>query len=92
MSGDNYTRAETQSRLDRVAPQREYITEHRNLVFITGATGEWKDLHGMRCGMEACKRRYTTKYVRLQTAPGVRMARNDGTYKRSRANMPIRFC
>ena len=34
-------------------------------------------------GMEACKRRYTTKYVRLpDLLLELEMARNDGTYKK----------
>ena len=42
----------------------EYITEHRNL-FITGATGSGKTYLACAFGMEACKQRYKTKYVRL---------------------------
>ena len=37
-------------------------------------------------GMEACKRRYTTKYVRLpDLLLELEMARNDGTYKKIRS-------
>ena len=47
----------------------EYITEHRNL-FITGATGSGKTYLACAFGMEACKQRYKTKYVRLpESAP-----------------------
>ena len=42
----------------------EYISEHRNL-FITGATGCGKTYMACAFGMEACKRFYTTKYIRL---------------------------
>ena len=60
----------------------EYITEHRNL-FITGATGSGKTYMACAFGMEACKRRYTTKYVRLpDLLLELEMARNDGTYKK----------
>ena len=60
----------------------EYITEHRNL-FITGATGSGKTYMACAFGMEACKRRYTTKYVRLpDLLLELEMAHNDGTYKK----------
>ena len=42
----------------------EYISEFRNL-FITGATGSGKSYLACAFGMEACKRYYTTRYVRL---------------------------
>lgn len=59
----------------------EYITEHRNL-FVTGATGNWKTYLACVFGMEACKQRYKTKYVRLlELLLELEMARNDGTYK-----------
>ena len=42
----------------------EYITEYRN-IFITGATGSGKTYMACAFGMEACKRFYTVRYVRL---------------------------
>ena len=42
----------------------EYITEFRN-IFITGATGSGKSYLACAFGMEACKRYYTVKYIRL---------------------------
>lgn len=60
----------------------EYITEYRNL-FITGATGSGKTYMACAFGMEACKQRYKTKYIRLpDLLLELEMARNDGTYKK----------
>lgn len=42
----------------------EYITEYRN-IFITGATGSGKTYMACAFGVEACKRYYSVKYVRL---------------------------
>ena len=79
----NYTsgRKLNRSLIERLATC-EYITEHRNL-FITGATGSGKTYIACAFGMEACKRRYITKYVRLpDLLLELEMARNDGTYKK----------
>ena len=79
----NYTSGQTLNRslIERLATC-EYITEHRNL-FITGATGSGKTYMACAFGMEACNRRYTTKYVRLpDLLLELEMARNDGTYKK----------
>ena len=60
----------------------EYITEHRNLV-ITGATGSGKTYLACAFGMEACKQRFKTKYIRLpDLLLDLEMARNEGTYKK----------
>lgn len=61
----NYTsgRKLNRSLIERLATC-EYITEHRNL-FITGATGSGKTYLACAFGMEACKQRYKTKYIRL---------------------------
>lgn len=73
-------------RLNKALIQRmatcEYITEHRN-IFITGATGSGKTYMSCAFGMEACKRYYTTKYIRLpDLLLDLEMARNEGTYRK----------
>ena len=58
----------------------EYITEHRN-IFITGATGSGKTYMACALGMEACKQRYKTQYVRLpDLLMELDMARDIGSY------------
>ena len=82
----NYTsgRKLNRSLIERLATC-EYITEHRNL-FITGATGSGKTYLACAFGMEACKQRYKTKYVRLpDLLLELELARNDGTYKKVQA-------
>ncbi len=60
----------------------EYIRERRN-IFITGATGSGKTYMACAFGMEACKQRYRTVYVRLpDLLLELEMARNEGTYKK----------
>lgn len=82
----NYTSGRKLNRklIERLA-SCEYITEHRN-IFITGATGSGKSYMACALGMEACKQRYKTKYVRLpDLLMELDMARNDGTYKKVQA-------
>ena len=63
----------------------EYITEHRNL-FIIGATGSSKTYMACAFGMEACKQRYKTRYIRLpDLLLELDMARADGSYKKVQA-------
>ena len=58
------------------------IFEHRNL-FITGATGCGKTYMACAFGMEACKRYYNTKYIRLpDLLIDLEIARTDGNYKK----------
>ena len=82
----NYTSGRKLNRtlIDRLVTC-EYITEHRNL-FITGATGSGKTYMACAFGMEACKQRFRTRYVRLpELLMDLEMARNDGTYKKVQA-------
>ena len=82
----NYTsgRKLNRSLIERLATC-EYITEHRNL-FIPGATGSGKTYMACAFGMEACKQRYKTKYIRLpDLLLELDMARADGTYKKVQA-------
>ena len=59
----------------------EYITEYRN-IFITGATGSGKTYLACAFGMEACKRYYSVKYVRVpDLLLDLQEARDDGRFK-----------
>ena len=61
----------------------EYITEHRNL-FITGATGSGKTYLACAFGMEACKQRYRTLYVRMpDLLLDLESSRSDRTYRKA---------
>ena len=60
----------------------EYISEHRNL-FITGATGCGKTYMACAFGMEACKRYYNTRYVRMpDLLMDLDIARTEGSYRK----------
>lgn len=89
----NYTSGRKLNRklIDRLATC-EYITgEHRNL-FITGATGSGKTYMACAFGMEACKQRFRTKYVRLPDLLMIlRWPVMMGHTRRYRRNMRILF-
>ena len=62
-----------------------YLHEAYNVI-ILGATGVGKTYLACAFGMEACKQRYKTKYVRLpDLLLELELARNDGTYKKVQA-------
>ena len=80
----NYTsgRKLNRSLIERLATC-EYITEHRN-IFITGAAGSGNTFLACAFGMEACKQRYKTQYVRLpDMLMDLDIARANGSYKKA---------
>lgn len=80
----NYTSGRKLNRnlIERLATC-EYILEHRNL-FITGATGSGKTYLACAFGMEACKQRYRTKYVRLpDMLLDFELARSEGKFNKA---------
>ena len=79
----NYTSGRKLNRnlIERLATC-EYISEYRN-IFITGAAGSGKTYMACAFGMEACKQRYKTQYVRLpDLLLELDMARSEGNYKK----------
>ena len=72
----------------------EYITEYRN-IFITGATGSGKTYLACAFGMEACKRYYSVKYVRVpDLLLDLQEARDEGRFKDAlkKYTNPTIFC
>ncbi len=61
----------------------EYITEKHNII-VLGATGAGKSYIACAFGMEACKRHYTVKYIRLpELLAELAVARGEGSFKKS---------
>ena len=59
----------------------EYVREFHNII-ITGATGSGKSYLSCAFGMEACKRYYSTKYIRLpELLSELAIARGEGRFK-----------
>ncbi|MBP3205443.1 MAG: IS21-like element helper ATPase IstB [Oribacterium sp.] len=60
----------------------DYIADYRN-IFITGATGSGKTYLACAFGMAACKRYYSTKFIRMpDMLLDLQSAREDGTFKK----------
>ncbi|MBC8273980.1 MAG: ATP-binding protein [Chloroflexi bacterium] len=79
----NYT---AQRKLDQAMIARlatgTYIAEKHNVI-IMGATGSGKSYIGCALGMEACKRFYSVRYIRLpDLLTDLAIARGEGTIKK----------
>ena len=60
----------------------EYITQKHNII-VLGATGAGKSYIACAFGMEACKRYYTVKYIRLpELLAELAIARGEGCFKK----------
>ena len=60
----------------------QFIQDGHNLI-IMGATGAGKSYLACAFGMEACKKSYSVKYIRLpDLLNDIAMARGDGTYQK----------
>ena len=63
----------------------DYISDYRN-IFITGATGSGKTYLACAFGLAACKRYYSTKFVRMpDMLLELQSAREDGTFVKALA-------
>ena len=65
----------------------QYIREQHNVI-ILGATGSGKTYIGCALGMEACKKGFTVKYVRLpELLEDLASARGQGSFKKNVAQL-----
>jgi DNA replication protein DnaC len=76
----------TQRKLDQAMISRlstcKYVEEKHNVI-IMGATGSGKSYIGCALGMEACKRSYSVRYIRLpDLLTDLAIARGEGSFKK----------